>query len=73
MTKSNTNTNTSTSLECCFCLLSLFVGFCDRKEGEGLESEKEGSKLREVEWFSGVRNNNFSKIPILFFMLEGKT
>ena len=34
------------------------------KEWEGRQSEKEGSKLREMEWFSGVRNNRFSKIPI---------
>jgi hypothetical protein len=41
------------------------------KEREGRQSEKEGSKLREMEWFPGVRQSRFSKIPIQNYVYFG--
>ena len=46
-----------------FSLLSSFgfILYQGNKEWGGRQSEKEGSNLREVEWFSGVRNQPFQQ------------
>ena len=56
-------------------LLSWF-GFCIKqgKECERCQSEKEGSKLREVEWFPGVRHRAVSaRFPSKIVCVLGRT
>jgi hypothetical protein len=52
-------------VECYFgVVLSSLFGFCGERKGR--QSEKEGSKFEgEVEWFSGVRDQQFQQDSVI--------